>query len=128
MQPNNRCMTRPAPVRRVKSYSAATGVVYQYYFYQVQKSRRGLSAGTEYVYIVTVDRKTVYPVRVFVSRDAIRNWAREAGRELTGTEEYGVAKMRLFRAFDEVEELAGTRADLLVDDSNLEALLAELDI
>src|SRR3989442_8013295 len=49
-------MARPDAVRRVKSYSAATGYVYQYYFYEVQKLRRGLLSGTEYVYMVSVDR------------------------------------------------------------------------
>ena len=88
-RPNNPAMARPEAVRRVKSYSAATGYVYQYYFYEVQKSRRGLA---------------------------------------TGTEEYAVAKMRLFQAFDEVEDLATARPELLVDESNLEALLARLDL
>ena len=35
---NNLAMPRPEAVRRVKSYSAATGYVYQYYFYEVEKS------------------------------------------------------------------------------------------
>ncbi len=52
-------MTRPEMVRRVKSYSAATGYVYQYYFYEVRRTRRGSIAGTEYVYMVSVDRKKV---------------------------------------------------------------------
>jgi hypothetical protein len=42
-------MPRPEAVRRVKSYSAATGYVYQYYFYEVEKERLGASQGTEYV-------------------------------------------------------------------------------
>jgi hypothetical protein len=36
--------------------------------------------------------------------------------------------MRLFQAFDEVEDLAATKPDLLVDDSNLDALLKALDL
>jgi len=47
---------------------------------------------------------------------------------MTGTEEYAVAKMRLFQAFDEVEGLAAARPDLTVDDANLESLLAQLDL
>lgn len=121
-------MARPEAVRRVKSYSAATGYVYQYYFYEVQKSRRGLAAGTEYVYMVSVDRQKVFPLPIFVRRGAIEKWGKEAGREMTGTEEYAVAKMRLFQAFDEVEDLATARPELLVDESNLEALLARLDL
>jgi len=36
--------------------------------------------------------------------------------------------MRLFQAFDEVEDLSAARPDLIVDGENLEALLAQLDL
>ena len=121
-------MPRPEAVRRVKSYSAATGYVYQYYFYEVEKSRRGSSRGTEYVYMVSVDRQHVFPVRIFVQRDALEKWSASTGQQLTGTEEYAVAKMRLFQAFDEIEVLAAKPPDLTVDSSNLEGLLSQLDI
>lgn len=121
-------MPKPETVRRIKSYSAATGYVYQYQFQDVQPSRRGLHAGNEYVYLVSADRKTMFPVRIFVRRDAVERWAKRTGRKLTGTEEYAVAKMRLFRAFDETENLSAAPPELLVDDSNLESLLAQLDL
>jgi len=121
-------MTRPEAARRVKSYSAATGYVYQYFFYEVQKSRRGFSAGTEYVYMVSVDRQTTFALCVFVHQDAVEKWSRGVGRAMTGTEEYAIAKMRLFQAFDEVEDLARARPELVVDESNLEALLGRLDL
>ena len=121
-------MPRPEVARRVKSYSSATGVVYQYYFYEVQKSKRESAAGTEFTYMVSVDRKTVFPLRIFVRADALEQWAHQNGRGLTGTEEYAVAKMRLFQAFDEVEDLATARPDLLVDSANLESLLTALGI
>ena len=121
-------MARPETVRRVKSYSAATGYVYQYYFYEVGKARRGLAAGNEYTYMVSADRKTMFPLRVFVRRDAVEKWSRANGRPLSGTEEYAIAKMRLFQAFDEIEGLAAIRPDLEVDDSNLDSLLSTLDI
>ena len=125
-------MPRPEAVRRVKSYSAATGYVYQYYFYEVEKSRRGATEGTEYTYMVSVDRKHVFPVRIFVAKDGIRDWSERTGRQLSGTEEYAVAKMRLFQAFDEgavplAPDLAG-RVPLVVDKSNLENLLQQLNI
>jgi hypothetical protein len=125
---NNRSMPRPEAVRRVKSYSAATGYVYQYYFYEVEKTRRGSSSGTEYVYMVSVDRQRVFPVRIFVQQDALKKWSARTGQQLTGTEEYAVAKMRLFQAFDEIEGLAAKSSDLAVDSSNLEGLLSQLDI
>src|SRR3977135_3276110 len=89
---NNSPMPRPAAVRRVKSYSAATGYVYQYYFYEVEKARRGNSSGTEYVYMVSVDRQRVFPVRIFVRQDALEIWSAQSGQQLTGTEDYAVAK------------------------------------
>jgi hypothetical protein len=121
-------MPRPEAVRRVKSYSAATGHVYQYYFYEVQKTRRGSVPGTEYVYMVSEDRKHVFPVRIFVRQDALQEWSKRTGQKLTGTEEYAVAKMRLFRAFDEIDDLAAKKPELTVDRSNLETLLSQLDI
>lgn len=121
-------MPQPETVRRIKSYSAATGYVYQYHFAEVRKTHRGMVAGTEYVYLVSVDRKTTFPLRIFLRRAAIQKWGKKNGREMTGTEEYAVAKMRLLQAFDEVSDLAATRPDLTVDESNLEALLEKLDL
>jgi len=126
---NNLCMPRPEAAHRVKSYSAATGYVYQYYFYEVEKSTRGAAAGTEYVYMASVDRKHVFPLKIFVSKDSLEKWSARTGRAFTGTEEYAVAKMRLFQAFDEVEGLSAAKTpDLTVDESNLDALLSQLDL
>ncbi len=119
-------MPQPPVVRRVKSYSGESGYVYQYYFHEIVKSQRGGQPGNEYVYMVSADRKTQFPLRIFVSRAAVDAWARTAGRELTGTEEYAAAKMRLFQAFDGLEDLATEAADLRVDESNLDTLLDKL--
>jgi hypothetical protein len=121
-------MARPEAARRVKSYSAATGFVYQYYFYEVERKQRGPAAGTEYVYMVSADRKKAFPLRIFVRHDAVEEWARKNGRPLSGTEEYAVAKMRLFQALDEIENLETHSADLFVDQSNLDSLLSQLDL
>jgi hypothetical protein len=125
---NNQRVPRPDTAHRVKSYSSETGYTYQYYFYEVNKARRGFAAGNEYVFLVSVDRKTQFPLRVFVREDAVCKWGKQVGRPLTGTEEYAAAKMRLFQAFDEVEGLAQSRSDLEVDGANLDALLRKLDI
>lgn len=125
-------MPRPAAARRVKSYSSATGFVYQYYFFEVEHTRRGSKAGTEYCYMVSADRQTQFPLRIFVDAGAVEAWKRRVGRDLTGTEEYAVAKLRLFQAFDEDESLArppgGRTAHLFVDETNLEGFLQQLDI
>src|SRR5579883_1232689 len=111
-------MSRPEVARRVKTYSAATGYVYQYYFYEVQKARRGFSSGTEYVYMVSVDRKQVFPLRIFVKHAAVESWARTAGRALSSTEEYAVAKLRLFKALDELEGIDSKQPDLVVEEAD----------
>jgi hypothetical protein len=121
-------MSRPEAARRVKTYSAASGHVYQYYFYEVLKTRHGFSAGTEYVYMVSLDRRQLFPVRIFVKQSAVDKWGRSVGRVLSGTEEYAVAKLRLFQALDESPEIQANQPDLIIDDSNLDALLSQLDI
>jgi hypothetical protein len=120
--------SQPTAVRRVKSYSAASGYVYQYQFHQVERSRRGFHFGSEYTYLVTADRKNAFPVKIFVRRDAVEKWMARTGRPLTGTEEYAAAKMRLFQAFDEAENPVTAPLELTVDDSNLAGLLSQLDI
>lgn len=121
-------MAQPETVRRIKSYSAASGFVYQYQFQDAHPSRRGPAAGNEYIYYVSADRKTMFPIRIFVRRDAVERWSKQTGRALTGTEEYAAAKMRLFQALDEVEDFATSRPELTVDDLNLSELLERLDL
>ena len=114
--------------RRVKSYSAATGYTYQYVFHEIRKGRRGFAAGNEYVYVISADRQTSFPLVIFIGREVVRGWSKKAGRNLTGTEEYAAAKMRLFRALDEVENLAEARPDIQVNEQELVELLACLDL
>jgi hypothetical protein len=121
-------MPAPETPRRVKSYSAATGYTYQYVFHEIRKARRGFTVGNEYVYLISADRKTSFPLTIFIGRDAARGWSRTTGRELSGTEEYAAAKMRLFQALDEVENLAVVRPEIQVDDKQLGELLAQLDL
>jgi hypothetical protein len=68
-------------------------------------------------------------VKIFVVKEALEKWSARTGRQFSGTEEYAVAKMRLFQAFDEVEGFSlAITPELLVDESNLDALLAQLDL
>jgi hypothetical protein len=125
-------MPRPDAVRRVKSYSAADGYVYQYYFFEGDRAQRGGNPGGEFTYMVSADRRSAFPFIIFVAQAALDAWAGVNGRPLSSSEEYAVAKMRLFRAFDEgsVQSApAGQPArEVLVDESNLESLLVQLGI
>ena len=125
-------MARPDAVRRIKSYSAANGYVYQYCFFEVNRIPfKGGQAG-EFIYAISADRKTTFGVRVVVEQSALDDWARANGRALTSSEEYAVAKMRLFQAFDggdvPITADAAAGVSLVVDESNLETLLQLLNI
>jgi hypothetical protein len=126
--PNNAAVEKPEIVRRIKTYSAASGYVYQYQFHEVHPATRERRAGTEYIYYVTADRKTMFALKIFVARDAIQKWSEGAKRTLTGTEEYAVAKMRLFEGLDDAEDFPASRPDLIVDETNIEELLEKLNL
>jgi len=129
---NNRAMAKPEAVRRIKSYSAANGYVYQYYFYELNRVLVDGEAAGEFVYAISVDRGTSFGLRILVKQAALDAWAAANGRALTSSEEYAVAKMRLFQAFDEglvpLTAEAARVVRLVVDESNLEALLKMLNI
>jgi len=125
-------MPRPDTARRVKSYSAADGYVYQYYFFEGNRAQRNGSPGGEFTYVVSVDRRSAYPFKIFVLQSALDNWAKLNGRPLSSSEEYAVAKMRLFQAFDEGAVQAPVAGqpprEVVVDDANLEEMLGRLGI
>ncbi len=114
----------------MKTYTGATGYVYQYYF--VGK-RPALEAepeapATEFVFDATADRKTTFAISVFLKPEALRAWEGAHGRPLTESEQYAAAKMRLFRAFDEIEYMRDAGRRLRVDAANIEELLATLGL
>ncbi len=117
---------QPGPVRRMKTYTGATGYVYQYYF--VGKRAALGASGTEFIFDVTADRKTTFATSVRLHPEALRTWAGQHGRELTETEQYAAAKMRLLRGFDEIESMIEHGRSLLVDAANIEELLEPLGL
>jgi len=126
--PNNAGVSKGEIVRRIKTYSAANGFVYQYQFHQIRPGKIDGAGGMEYIYYVTADRKTMFPARVFLQQEALQKWSSATGRTLNGTEQYAVAKMRLFQGFDEVDDFAQTRPVLVVDETNINGLLGQLDL
>jgi hypothetical protein len=125
-------MPRPDAVRRVKTYSAANGYVYQYCFYEVNRVSNNGSPAGEFIYAISADRKTTFGLTILVQQSALEAWARTNGRPLTSSEEYAVAKMRLFQGFDEglvpLTAEAAAEVTLFVDETNLEGLLESLNI
>jgi len=114
----------------MKTYTGGQGYVYQYYFVGQRHAPEGtIQAGAaEYIFDVTSDRKTTFAVSVFLPDDALRTWAARHGRNLTEAEQYGAVKMRLFQAFDEIENMMADGRRLVVDDVALEQLLTTLGV
>jgi hypothetical protein len=94
-------LTGVPAVRRLKSYSAQSGYVYQYFYEGQRPFRGGGESGTEFVFTVSADRKTSHPVSVLVADGALCGWEEAHAHPLSSTERYAVSKMALFQAFDE---------------------------
>ncbi len=117
-------------VRRLKTYAGAQGYVYQYYFVgqRAALSDEPEAPATEFVFDVTSDRKLTYAVSVFLPQKSVAAWAATHGRPLTEAEQYAAAKLRLFRAFDELEDLKTHGRRLVIDAALLEEALASLGV
>lgn len=126
--PNNASVAQPEIVRRIKTYSAENGRVYQYQFHGIESRERDGKTSVEYTYYATENRTTMHAVRVIVMRDALKRWSDANARALTGTEEYAVAKMRLFEGFDEDDEILEGKREFVVDDANVAELLEKLNL
>jgi hypothetical protein len=118
------------PVRRVKTYTGAQGYVYQYYFVGQRPALPDDSEApaTEFIFDFTSDRKLTYAVSVFLPEQALKAWVAKHGRPLTEAEQYAAAKMRLFRAFDELEDMKAYGRRLTIDSTLLEEALASLGV
>jgi len=117
-------------VRRIKTYTAQTGYVYQYYFVGKRPALDGdpEAPSTEYVFDVTSDRKTTYAVSVFLRPEALTGWAASRGRTLSEPEQYAGAKLRLMQAFDEISDMRGQGRRVRLDGETLLALLDSIGV
>lgn len=113
-------------VRRLKTYTGSQGYVYQYYF--VGKRPAPAVVANEYIFDVTSDRKLTYSVSIFLPDRVIAAWAEAHGRTLADSEQYAAVKMRLFRAFDEVENMQADGRQIEIDFSSLEEALSLLRV
>jgi len=77
---------------------------------------------------VTSDRKTTFSVSVFLPEVSLSRWAQLHGRDLTDAEQYGAVKMRLFQAFDEIEDMMAQGRRLVVSGESLETALGTLGV
>src|ERR1700691_5576836 len=113
-------------VRRLKTYTGSQAYVYQYYF--VGKRPALAFAANEYIFDVTSDRKLTYSFSIFLPDRVVAAWAEAHGRTLVDSEQYASVKMRLFRAFDEVENMQADGRQMEIDFQSLEEALSLLGV
>ena len=118
------------PIRRLKTYTGAQGYVYQYYYVGKRAALADdpEAPATEFIFDVTSDRKLTYAVSIFLPDAARAAWSQAHGRQLNDAEQYAAVKLRLFRAFDEIEDVKEHGRRLSIDAGLLEEVLASLDV
>jgi hypothetical protein len=116
--------------RRLKTYTSETGSVYQYYFVGKRSAlvHDAFAPATELIFDVHSGSPPFIAISIFLRAASLELWQRNHGRELAQPEQYAAAKMKLFRAFDENENLTGSARRLAIEIEELEELLAELGV
>ena len=118
-------------IRRLKTYTGSQGYVYQYYFVGKRLAPTfdaHESGAHEYIFDVTSDRKVTYAVSIFLPHRVVAAWAESHGRALADSEQYAAVKMRLFRGFDELEDMQADGRQLQIELESLEESLASLGV
>jgi hypothetical protein len=121
-------LTGAPAVRRLKTYSAQSGYVYQYCYEGQRPFQQAGEQGTEFVFSLSADRKNWRPSKVLLPASAVTSWEAAHARTLSETERYAIAKMALFQAFDERPTPAQMKADVLVRQADVEAIIETLDL
>jgi len=123
-------MSQGPPLRRLKTYTGSQGYVYQYYFVGKRPALEDDPEvpATEFIFDVTSDRKITYSVSVFLPQRSLTTWSHAHGRPLNDAEQYAAAKLRLFRAFDELDDVKARGRRLVIDTPLLEEALANLGV
>ena len=116
----------------MKTYTAESGYVYQYYYVGKRAALSGApeAPATEFIFDVTRDRKSMFAFSVFLGSPALHAWAAAHKRALTESEQYAAAKMRLLRGFDEIGslDLRQHPRHLSIASEELESMLGELGL
>ncbi len=115
---------------QLKTYSADTGYVYQYYFVGQRAALADdpEAPSTEYVFDVIADRKRTFAVSIFLPQSAADHWAAMRGRNLTDPERYAGVKLRLLQALDEIPEMMRDGRRLKLDGEILLQLLDSIGV
>lgn len=118
------------PTSQLKSYTAQTGYVYQYYFVGKREALEDdpEAPATEYIFDVTADRKTTFAVSIFLHPQELKAWANSRGRDLSEPEQYAAAKLRLMQGFDEIVDMLHEGRRLRLDAEVLASLLESIGV
>ena len=111
-------------IRRIKTYSAQTGYVHQYYF----DGSRQTEGGKEYRFWARTNAGEYKTLFVRVPEALVLQWGKAHGRELVETERYGIAKMLLFQHFDESTGTGELGSSIVLTRADLDRISAELDL
>ncbi len=82
----------------------------------------------EFVFRLSADRKTWHGCKVLLPDGAVSAWEVSHERELSATEQYAIAKMALFQAFDERETPAQMKSDVLVRNADVDGIVESLGL
>jgi hypothetical protein len=117
-------------VRRLKTYVAQTGYVYEYYFVGKRPALANdpQAPATEFIFDVSSDRKTTYAVSVFLAPSTLEAYAASHRRTLSEPEQYAAVKLRLMQAFDDVADMLQQGRRLILDAEALPQLLESVGI
>ena len=117
-------------VRRLKTYTAQTGYVYEYYFVGKRSALTDdpLAPEVEYIFDISSDRKTTCAVSVFLSPQVLETYNVSRGRTLSDPEQYAAVKMRLLQALDDIADMPQHGRRLTLDVDALAALLESVGI
>ena len=112
----------------MKTYSAQSGYVYQYYYEGHRPFRSAGEIGREFVFRISADRKIWSEAGVHISDEAVAHWQRSHARELSNNERYAIAKMALFQAFDDRSNPALMKDPVRVRPADVEAIVEALGL
>ena len=117
-------------VRRLKSHTAQTGYVYEYYFVGKRTALADdpLAPATEYIFDISSDRKTTCAVSVFLAPHVVESYAKSHERSLSEPEQYAAVKLRLLQALDEIPDMRQHGRRVTLEAEALAALLESVGI
>jgi len=109
---------------RWKSYAASSGYNYQYQF----ASHQVIADADEYRFDVKEGRSRTFEIAIVIPKESVAAWEALEERNLESTWRYAVAKMALFRAFDDAAIPEKISATVIVSIESVREILKLLDI